>query len=200
MRLRRAWTGLKPACTQAHPLGGPWPAPPKGGSLAKSPLPVFGLYACQYRKSPHLPPRACKYRNPCTCNHAPAYKHHYTIQLPGHSEAPKERNAGQGASREQGRARWAALSFRLCPSGYGRPRNTRENRASTGEMNFPQWNPLEKENHGWNTNGLLYNPKVITTGRDDAQFIQSQPARRVRAFQNFRRPFYLRRRTIPLNW
>ena len=118
MRLRRAWTGLKPACTQAHPLGGPWPAPPKGGSLAKSPLPVFGLYACQYRKSPHLPPRACKYRNPCTCNHAPAYKHHYTIQLPGHSEAPKERNAGQGASREQGRARWPAVFFRPCPSVY----------------------------------------------------------------------------------
>ncbi len=59
MRLRRAWTGLKTACTQAHPLGGPWPAPPKGGSLAKSPLPVFGLYACQYTQSPHLQSRAC---------------------------------------------------------------------------------------------------------------------------------------------
>ena len=32
--------------------------------------------------------------------------------------APAERDAGQGASREQGRARWPAVFFRPCPSGY----------------------------------------------------------------------------------
>ena len=37
-----------------------------------------------------------------------------------------------------------------------RTKNTRENRASTGEMNFPQWNPLKKENHGYNDYGLLF--------------------------------------------
>ena len=42
--------------------------------------------------------------------------------------------------------------------------------------------------NGWNTNGLIY--PIRDHGRASLAFED---------FQNFRRPFYLRRRTIPLN-
>ncbi len=48
-------------------------------------------------------------------------------KLPGHSEAPapKERNAGQGAFRELGKARLGGGFFACALQGIGRPKNTR---------------------------------------------------------------------------
>ena len=117
--------------------------------------------------------------------------------------APAERDAGQGASREQGRARLAGgflspVPFRVLLRFF---------LWTVKERNeVPQWNPLEKENHGWNANGFLFrmrdNGKIRkisplfpvlfylepcipqnTTGRDNAQFLPSKPARRLRAIR-----------------
>ena len=41
------------------------------------------------------------------------------------------------------------------------------------EMNFPQWNPLEKEKHRWNDKGIIYEM------RDNVE----KPGRRLRPFK-----------------
>ena len=108
-------------------------------------------------KEPRLRSRACVQRKFTRLTPHVYLSRHYAVQIPGHSEAPapKERNAGQGAFREQGRARWPAVFFRLCPSGYCPSKEYSLKPCKYRRNELPQWNPLEKEKHGWNINGPI---------------------------------------------